>query len=70
MDITTTSETIIIQLGINEASFLHAMTNPDYFVSSHTMNDMERCAYEMGMKLKGQLAEFIQKNYLTKENDS
>lgn len=70
MELITTSETIIIQLSVNEASFLHAMANPNFFLSSNTMSDMERSAYEMGMNLKVQLAEFVQKNYPAKENDS
>ena len=58
---------IEIKLTVDEASYLHAMMNPNYFLSANEMTDMEREAYNFGLKLKEQLKEFVDKNYIPKE---
>lgn len=53
---------IQIQLSVDEASFLHAMMNPNYFLNSD-MSDMDIEAYTFGVDLKKKLAEFVKTHY-------
>ena len=58
---------IQFEFDVNEASYLHAMMNPNYFLSVGEMTDMERDAYDFGLKLKAQMKLFVDKNYIPKE---
>lgn len=67
IEVKETVKKIEIKLTVDEASYLHAMMNPNYFLSANEMPDMEREAYDFGLKLKAQLKEFVDTNYIPKE---
>lgn len=55
--------TITIELDVDQASYLHAMINPNFFLSSEPATDMEKAGYNLGLELKSKLANFVQENY-------
>lgn len=63
MNISSSDQTITIELDVNEASFVHAMLNPNYFLSANELTEMEKTAYLLGKDLKSKLADFVNENY-------
>jgi hypothetical protein len=55
--------TITIELDVDQASYLHAMINPNFFLSSEPLTDMEKAGYNLGLELRNKLATFVQENY-------
>ena len=65
-----TVATFTLQIGVNEASYLHAMMDPRYFLSANELTDMEKEAYQFGIELKQKLGKFVQEHHPENQNDS
>jgi hypothetical protein len=58
-----TVATFTIKLSVDEAAYLQAMINPNYFLGFGDMTDLDKEAYNFGLNLRAQLAQFVQENH-------
>ena len=55
--------TITIELNVDQASYLHAMINENYFRGSLPLDDFEIYGCQLGIDIKKKLYDFVQENY-------
>lgn len=55
--------TITIELDVDQASYLHAMINENYFRGLEPLDDFETYGCQLGIDIKKKLHNFVQENY-------